>query len=76
MFMPRYPKALAAFHRVLKPGGVLALAVWQSLARWPFLRVVLGFCAGERGSEECGVGTPRNPAALGCTLHRRAAPCA
>ena len=40
MFFPDKPKALSEFHRVLKPGGLLALNVWADKSRFPFALIV------------------------------------
>jgi hypothetical protein len=47
MLFPDYPKALAECHRVLKPGGLLAVTVWHSLPRIPFMQVLRDFCQGK-----------------------------
>lgn len=56
MFMPRHDRALAEMHRVLKPGGTLAVAVWYSTAKVSFFRTIMTFCQGEgRRAERKGI---------------------
>jgi ubiquinone/menaquinone biosynthesis C-methylase UbiE len=40
MFFPDKSKALSEFHRVLKPGGLLALSTWSDKSRFPFALIV------------------------------------
>lgn len=46
--MPRVERALAEVARVLRPGGVLAAAVWMEEAKVPFFKVTKGLAAGAR----------------------------
>ena len=41
MFLPEIPKALKEIARVLKPGGYVAVAVWSSPDKNPYLRITM-----------------------------------
>jgi ubiquinone/menaquinone biosynthesis C-methylase UbiE len=45
MFCPDLPRTLAEAHRVLKPGGHFAIAVWDEPSKSPFFSLIQGLAA-------------------------------